>query len=227
MKKISGGGYKVFFICVGIVTNWLDLLTYPLLTLGMPLALLIVIARKNRKGAGVGFVLILSIAWGAGYGGMWLLKWLMASVVLNRDVCSEAVHQILFRSSSEFGELHFTRADVIRKNLEVMLKMPYILLLLAVFIGAGIRLFLIARHSREGHQGWRTIVRDGAPYLLIALMPFAWYYVLPNHSWIHFWFTYRNLAITVFALFCLLFFMGKTRGDEEKAGDGGESLLSS
>ena len=31
-------------------------------------------------------------------------------------------------------------------------------------------------------------------------MPIAWYVVTGNHSYMHFWFTYRELAILIFAI---------------------------
>ena len=38
---------------------------------------------------------------------------------------------------------------------------------------------------------------------IIGAMPFVWYAVLGNHSWIHFWFAYRELAIFINALLML------------------------
>jgi len=37
------------------------------------------------------------------------------------------------------------------------------------------------------------------PYLMICLIPFAWYSVFVNHSYIHIVFTYRALAAAVCA----------------------------
>ena len=39
-------------------------------------------------------------------------------------------------------------------------------------------------------------------FLIIGLMPYVWYFLLANHSYLHWWFTYRLQAITVV---CLLF----------------------
>ena len=48
---------------------------------------------------------------------------------------------------------------------------------------------------------------------LIALVPFAWYFVLKNHSSVHYWMTYRNLSVTVMALAAYLSFSLKDKGD--------------
>ena len=44
---------------------------------------------------------------------------------------------------------------------------------------------------------------NNIPYLLIFLIPFVWYCVLANHSYIHVFFTYRDLAVAVCSLECL------------------------
>lgn len=38
------------------------------------------------------------------------------------------------------------------------------------------------------------------PYLIILLMPFAWYFVLKDHSYYHAYFTYRTLTVAFVAI---------------------------
>ncbi len=42
------------------------------------------------------------------------------------------------------------------------------------------------------------------PCLFIAAYPFVWYAVLKNHSFIHSFFTYRELAITLYAVLAFI-----------------------
>ena len=39
-----------------------------------------------------------------------------------------------------------------------------------------------------------------AIFLIIAIFPFIWYLVIKNHSYVHAFFTYRNLLLTIIAL---------------------------
>ena len=39
----------------------------------------------------------------------------------------------------------------------------------------------------------------GAALAAVALWPVVWYCVLQNHSRLHFWMTYKQLSVTVFA----------------------------
>ena len=45
-------------------------------------------------------------------------------------------------------------------------------------------------------------------FAVVILLPFAWYAVLKNHSYVHDYMTYRNLAVTIFATLC--FFVEKS-----------------
>jgi len=38
------------------------------------------------------------------------------------------------------------------------------------------------------------------PILIIGIYPYIWYSVLKNHSYMHSWFTYRSLGVTVFSV---------------------------
>ena len=40
-----------------------------------------------------------------------------------------------------------------------------------------------------------------AAMLTIALFPYIWYFVFSNHSQLHYFYTYRIQAITLFAVF--------------------------
>lgn len=52
-------------------------------------------------------------------------------------------------------------------------------------------------------------------FMFVALLPFVWYVLLPQHSSVHCWFTYRNMAVSVFAVLSYLYQMG-TGGDMER-----------
>lgn len=36
--------------------------------------------------------------------------------------------------------------------------------------------------------------------LALSLVPYVWYLAVSNHSWVHYWFTWRNQAVTVLCL---------------------------
>ena len=40
-------------------------------------------------------------------------------------------------------------------------------------------------------------------YFSVALLPVGWIFVMANHSYIHYWFTYKEFSISSFALLSL------------------------
>ena len=55
----------------------------------------------------------------------------------------------------------------------------------------------VVRHKRLN-------CKKALAYLLVGVMPLVWYLLLSNHSYIHWWFTYRLLAITITCLMLML-----------------------
>ena len=53
-----------------------------------------------------------------------------------------------------------------------------------------------------------SVVRGAVPFLAAALLPFFWYLLAGNHSYIHSFFTYRALGVTLFASSCLFVSLG-------------------
>ena len=62
--------YGEFFLCVGIATAYFDFLTYPLVTLGVPLCTYFLMSDEKGIGKRIGHLAINTIGWGIGYIGM-------------------------------------------------------------------------------------------------------------------------------------------------------------
>lgn len=184
-----------FFAAVGILTNYFDLLTFPVVTLVFPLVLLM--ALRQQAGEGLGRIaltgLLCCTAWALGYAGMWMLKWLLTALIFGADWLWGVVDQMLLRTSSASGESTFSRMEVLRLNAGVILSKSSYLLILA---GTGALTALCA--ARRLLHGAKPDAR-ALPYLLAALVPVAFILVMANHAFDHTYFTYRDLAASIFA----------------------------
>ncbi len=211
-ERLSQEKLILLFFLVGILTSFFDLLTVPLLTLGLPLIALLGLRLFHELPAGksaLGSTLQLSVFWALGYGLFWASKWLIGGLVLKADVLSDAVSAALMRLNvPEYTDpgKHFDRLPVILKNIKSLFpSFPFSFLAfagaalgVAAAFGAG---FLLAR---RGHETKRTPFRDLFPLALVTLYPFLWYCVLTNHSGIHAFFTCKLLSITIFGGLMLL-----------------------
>ena len=193
-----------FFAAVGIFTNYLDLLTFPMISLGFPLILLL--ALNMRRGDTMRQIFLCTAfcgcAWALGFGGMWALKWMLNGLVFGWDAFFVVFSQIGLRASDNGGEL--SRIGVMMNNLNVILaKKSYLLL-----IGAcGLATLVPAAKAR-------CVKLD--PRALNLLLPAAavamWYLVMANHSFDHTYYTYRNASVMVFSGFAFISCLLK-RGD--------------
>ena len=191
--------YGLFFFITGIVTIYLDFFTTETLTLLLPLLTLIWLERRKENVLKITAEAVIS--WGAGYVGMWVMKWIMAAAVFRENVIpylSGHVEEWLIGTAGYSFLKHFALA--LFRNVSCMFPAGYgaagaaaaiILFLAAIFIG-------IRYRRREADLKLILI------WAALGLIPFLRYSVLRNHSFRHFFFTYRALAATVFAIVLIL-----------------------
>lgn len=190
-------GYARFFVVTGILTNYFDLLTFPLITLGFPLILVYITEETSDYRMGIKLMSVCCAGWLAGYAGMWMLKWVLASVITDRNVVENAVKEVLFRSSAvSESKIAVSRIGTVLKNISAAFGSVNIL---CTVLGA-IFCLLKKQGINKNDMNGRRLISDLVVFLLIAAMPFVWYFVLTNHSYTHYWFTFRILSVTVFAV---------------------------
>ena len=78
MKKRNPSRYLFLFLSAGMLTSYLDLLTYPLITLGLPLVLALLLENRMDWVGRLKLTFGAIISWGAGYVAMWAGKWICA-----------------------------------------------------------------------------------------------------------------------------------------------------
>lgn len=204
-------GMPAFFAVVGILTNYVDLLTYPLVTLGFPLVLFL--ALRMKRGDSLFQLLFLSIAccagWGIGFGGMWALKWLITAACFGWDRLHTIISQIFLRVSTDSNGRSFSRMDAVNVNLSVIMsKSSYLLLLGMTGLASAAPALLTAWRRRTLCIDLRALA-----LLIPAAIPFFWYFVMANHSVDHAYYTYRILPVACFAVFTLIAYLPDIKAD--------------
>ena len=201
-KLAAAGGLWRVFLFTGMATSYVDFLTYPLFTLGVPLALCIALRGRESLKTSLADVIGLSLTWGIGYVGMWAGKWLLCGLLTGSDVLMTVQGNILARMSNATLEETFGWVDVVKRNIEAYNHWIY----LGPFLlcTAGYALFFGREHITLS-GGALSVSRQWAggallPLALAALIPFVWYFVAGNHTYIHYWYAHRTLAVTAFAI---------------------------
>lgn len=170
----------------GSVTAFFDLLTTPLLTMALPLLLYLILSRKENESWGQGLWKIVrgGIAWCAGFVCTWCTKWLLSTVFTGQNVFQDAFSQVAYRSEASAD---FSRLDAVSQNLS-MVNFP----LLTWFIIPLIILMVFFFCKKN--------IKTSSLCLLFIFVPYAWYFVVADHSYCHWWFTYRLQMMSVTAL---------------------------
>lgn len=194
-----------FFLISGMMTSYLDFLTTETLTLTVPLLLMLwVEGRQSRKDKGNTLFPMAgkaAISWGAGYVGMWMMKWLVASVVLSENVMPYVSEHIGERigGGSGIGLLQYICSSV-WNNLKCLFPFEYGIL------GAltGMALVLFSIYMGYVYHGKHVDKKCIFLFVLIGLVPYLRYAVLHNHSYLHCFFTYRAQMATILAIVLIL-----------------------
>lgn len=89
------------FLLTGILTAYFDLLTYPFITLGVPL--LACLGSAHRRSAddrmgGWKHVFLHTVSWCLGYVGMWSAKWVVTTILTGENIIYDAFVKIKYRS---------------------------------------------------------------------------------------------------------------------------------
>ena len=104
-QKYTGMG--ILFLVSGMITSYLDFLTTETITLTVPLLLILWIAGRQEEQEMGKHPFVMAgkavTAWGLGYLGMWIMKWLIASVVLSQNVMPYVSEHIDERIGGDLG----------------------------------------------------------------------------------------------------------------------------
>jgi hypothetical protein len=203
-----------FWFVVGALTAFFDLFTVPLLTIGMPLVA-ILLYRAERAGLTARRALMITLAsgavWTAGYAASWSAKWMIGTVALQHNVLADAVESIAIRTGAIGGT---PIVAALYHNIRYLLPLLRLdssgalqggwstaLLIVCVLLGA-VTLCVLAFVRNDRSRG---LARRLSPALIPAVLPFLWILLVSEHTNVHMWFTYRILAVPLFAVFAVLF----------------------
>ena len=184
-------GMKIatYFLLLGICTSYVDYLTYPLVTFGIPMLLYLLLNPECK----FRIYLRCGVFWGMGYLGMWAMKWVYTSLILQENHFAEAINQILFRMSNQNEDKNASIGFLspVAANLSNYVNIVYLLLIAIILV-----YIIMALRKNSCAQ----VISEGRLALLTACLPAIWYCVIANHSYVHSSFTYRALFVSVWAI---------------------------
>jgi len=205
LKKGEDKNLGLLFFIIGSTTNFIDFLTNPIVIYGIAIMSYFLIRNKNYEVTFKDMFIIYfktSVLWALGYGLTWASKWVIGDLIMHRNIIANALNQITYRTvrtNNDFEAIFYCIKDFV--------SIPVII--------ANVWIAIINLYS------WGEIksIKDfkyAIPYLIAILIPFVWYRVLLSHSMVHRFFTYRNVAISLWAIQLAILAVGQKLNRFEK-----------
>ena len=192
------------FLITGMVTAFLDFLTTETITVLIPLLLALRVGFKEQGEDFRPWKLTIRCCalWLIGFLGMWAMKWVTASVALGENVMpyvTEHVQERLGGALDEPPSLAGYLWGAVARNIRMLFPLdfgglPVVCLVIVQIIG--IVLLVTFGCVRRREVNWPRVALYGA----LGLIPYIRYLALRNHSYLHYFFTYRAQMTTILAL---------------------------
>ena len=177
--------YLLFFV-TGALTSFFDLLTAPLVTLGFLLIVATDVSKRRE-------IVLNIISWTLGYLLLWASKWLMLEFMFDNGSITDALGHVLNRTVTQ-ADAQFSYFRVLQLNIQQLIGYDrtnkYFVLLVAIVMGSILGFFRKIN---------KVTLSRAAVWGGLALLPYIWYVLAANHSYLHVWYTYRAQFLSLAA----------------------------
>ncbi|MGN1020862.1 MAG: hypothetical protein ACI4O7_10915 [Aristaeellaceae bacterium] len=188
----------LLFFVTGACTQFFDFYTYPLITLGFPLILLITLTRGETSRKRLALLGKCLLAWFAAYGLFWLIRLLLVWIFTGDNAAAIAFDRVKTWTGSQANEMYdaFTPMRALSLVFEMLFQKHnvFCFTLLGIAYAVVLIVAILRRQARV----------PSFLYLAVAVMPLLWTLVASRATGNHFWFQYRLLAVLVFAIMTFL-----------------------
>ena len=148
------------------------------------------------------FMIISILIWGFGYLLMYVTKWVIASIVLGKDYIVESLNKAKIRINGEVEYLNGSNIWIqdLRRNFNNInpifyIRKKYIIYVLVPTITI---IMLLINKYRNKDNSYLYVI------LLLGLIPYIRYVMMSNHSYYHFFFTFRIQLVTIIAFVLII-----------------------
>lgn len=181
-NRLTPDTIAVLFAITGATTNYFDFLTFPIITLGLPLTLaLALIFHKAKFKKLVECFICPSISWAYSYGLMWFMKWTIATLTTGRNIFIEAFKAAEIRSGIANDQV-ISYGAVLKDNFNQFSNNPMttVILITTTVTIIALCVGIYAKVNNPSIKMTKVLV-----FALTASLVFIWYRALLQHSFIH------------------------------------------
>lgn len=202
---------SLFFLELGILTQYFDFYTTPILTFALPMTYLYILRQKDGMATGLKRIGCNALSWSAGYGLMWLAKLVLTSLLTDVNGIGTGFASFSGRIGIEKTagmEAYYNPMAAIRTVAASLYSDRNGKLIL--FGGAAVVcLWLLVKFLRDKHQPKELVHHRNL--LVLAFLPVLWFIAAAQPTANHHWFQYRGIAATFWAGFVYLQYLFENR----------------
>ncbi|MBQ9983591.1 MAG: hypothetical protein IJP29_03295 [Lachnospiraceae bacterium] len=189
-----------FFVILGNLTAYFDFLSTETITYTIPIIFVFLLKQKEFGSCTTAHYMKFSfqtgISWLGGYASAWIMKWTLASIVLQTNAVESGLAQANTRMVQGTDNLSFFSQSIgaIIRNLVCLFPFSFMKnnALLACFLTTIAIMIIYYLFKRDKHNTLSIILA------LIALLPYIRFFFVSNHSYLHYFFTYRAQLASIF-----------------------------
>lgn len=204
----KGKNLNTLFMITGIITCYFDFLSTELITILVPVLIILTISYKENKISnfknGFKFLIISIIFWCIGYIGMWISKWILASIILKINALDYVINDMLFRINGTGNPERTILARAtnlplraVDKNIRTIFPIQFLInqKVLTIVILCIIITEIIFIRKKDIKKLWFSGL-----LLIISIIPYIRYLILASHSFSHYFFTFRAQIVTIIGI---------------------------
>lgn len=193
--KINNKNMNLLLFISGALTAYFDFLTTPLITFLLPIITykMINIEETTIKKELISFIKN-GFSWGVGYLGFWTSKWIITDLILDTEIIKLSLEQILYRIGSGRKNINFL---ALLYNCIFSANILNIIMYVTTFWCS------LCFGARKGIKYF--FEKQKLYYYLCMIIPIVWYCIIADHSYQHYFFTYKTLIITLLGYMLIVF----------------------
>lgn len=212
------------FLVIGTLTAFFDFLTTETLTFTVPFVIYYIAvyrtnasakepdSGKEKRKAWLVF-LKSGLCWCAGYAGMFLCKWFLATGLLGKDALLTTYDSVKERISGDVNVVTDSLKET--ATLTERLQGLFIRNLGCLYWGDNdmkvttvllITFIIVALLAGFWYMTRKEYKKDGLGILIaVSMVPYVRFLLLSNHSYIHYFFTYRAQMVTIMVILYIIY----------------------
>lgn len=191
---------KLFFMEIGMLTMYFDFYTTPIITFGFPLIFLYAVRAHTGRKMGVKEILTDAVVWFLSYVAMWFTKLVLTSTFTSLDAIDNGISS-LFKwmgvNAAHQGSTQYNAFYALGGVIYALVSDVEGIKIAAVLLTLGIILMTII--VKRNDIGLKKLLENKS-LLLVSVFPLLWFAIASEPTAVHFWFQYRSVAMTFWAI---------------------------